>query len=255
MKKFETDEASLEGAVNIREQDVDATRARIGEQLEQIGQRLSPGQLVDDAFDYLKQHGDGLATQVTKVVRGNPLPLLMIGAGILWLMKSTRGPTPSTDLDDRDWSTSPQDGADRAPSSGSSTVAAWRERVRPDARGSGLQRFEQIVVDRAGDVKGQVKSLTRQASHKTAQARSELARLLEQQPLVVGAIGIAAGSALGALLPATRIENEMLGGLSESLAETTRHIAADGYEAVRDQARQTVEELAGRLAGQSRGEA
>jgi len=65
MKTFETDEASLEGAVDIREQDVDATRARIGEQLEQIGQRLSPGQLVDDAFDYLKQHGDGRATQVT----------------------------------------------------------------------------------------------------------------------------------------------------------------------------------------------
>jgi ElaB/YqjD/DUF883 family membrane-anchored ribosome-binding protein len=62
--------------------------------------------------------------------------------------------------------------------------------------------------------------------------------LLREQPLVVGALGLAVGAVLGALLPSTRRENEMLGETRDQLfdqaKQTGEQMLGEATEAVKD---------------------
>ena len=71
------------------EREVEATRARLTDTLEELRDRTSPGQLFEQAVDYFRSSGGtDFARNLGASVRDNPLPVLLIGAGIGWLMMS-----------------------------------------------------------------------------------------------------------------------------------------------------------------------
>ena len=71
------------------EREVEATRAGLTETLDELRDRASPGQLFEQALDYARTSGGAeFARNLGQSVRDNPLPLLLIGAGIGWLMMS-----------------------------------------------------------------------------------------------------------------------------------------------------------------------
>src|SRR5829696_4956251 len=73
------------------EREVESTRARLTGTLEQLRDRATPGQLFEQVLDYAKQSGGtDFARNLAAAVRDNPLPVLLIGAGIGWLMLSDR---------------------------------------------------------------------------------------------------------------------------------------------------------------------
>lgn len=79
------------------EREVEASRANVEETVEALKDKMSVGQIVDEAARYLGNNGGtqmfaNLGTQV----RENPLPLALVGVGIIWLM-SGRG-TPHLSL-------------------------------------------------------------------------------------------------------------------------------------------------------------
>jgi ElaB/YqjD/DUF883 family membrane-anchored ribosome-binding protein len=80
------------------EQEAEQTRAQLARTLDELRERITPGQLVDQAVDYAKDSGGGtfvrnLGSQMT----GNPLPVAFIGAGLAWLMLSSgRRSVPSS---------------------------------------------------------------------------------------------------------------------------------------------------------------
>ena len=68
------------------ERDIEATRAEMAETLDVIERKLSPGQLIDQAVDYLRAEGTG--SRVGEVIKRNPLPVVLIGVGLAWLALS-----------------------------------------------------------------------------------------------------------------------------------------------------------------------
>lgn len=64
----------------------DQTRARITLLLDELRQRVTPGQVLDQAIEY-SRHGPPaeFVRNLGREVRENPLPLVLIGAGIAWL--------------------------------------------------------------------------------------------------------------------------------------------------------------------------
>jgi hypothetical protein len=67
-------------------------------------------------------------------------------------------------------------------------------------------------------------------------ARGGMDRLLHEQPLMLGALGLAAGAIIGALLPTTEQEDHFLG---ETRDKTLKNVADKGralYETARDRA-------------------
>lgn len=85
------------------------------------------------------------------------------------------------------------------------------------------------------------------ARHQAERARSGFSRMLEERPLVVGAIALAIGAALGALLPPTRREDEWLGETRDGLKD--RAVSAGRAEIAK------AERVAGRAMDTARDEA
>jgi hypothetical protein len=68
------------------EQETDETRVQLEQTLDELRGRLSPGQLVDQAAEYLRNsRGRAFASNLGNQVVENPLPVALIGLGIAWL--------------------------------------------------------------------------------------------------------------------------------------------------------------------------
>lgn len=78
---------------------------------------------------------------------------------------------------------------------------------------------------------------------------SGLIQFARKRPLLVVGLGIGLGMALGALLPWSRMEDELLGDQAERLKDTVRDLASDGYEKVRSVAQKTYESAADTIQG------
>lgn len=302
------------------EHEVERTRAGLTETLEELRDRASPGQLFEQALDYARTSGGAEFTRnLGAAVRDNPLPLLLIGAGIGWMMLGQGGRGPS--LPRR------RSGAYEAPYGDNYPATGW-ERAEPgigerasgavgdaagavrDAAGavrdsvagaarsasdaaSSAYRSVAGAVGAAGESLGgaassassSVRGGTGHASHlasdyagrasRTASEYSRDARdrighwaddaentaswVLREQPLVLGALGIALGAAVGALLPGTETEDRLMGETRDDLAHQAGALAQEGYEKARDtvsghaeHARDTAAGSAAGLAGQAR---
>ncbi|HWA19856.1 MAG TPA: DUF3618 domain-containing protein [Devosia sp.] len=81
---YEKSSAELEREVKAQR---DRVEARIGE----IKDRLSPGQLLDEALAYTKDGGSHFASNLGHQVTANPLPVALIGIGLAWLMAPNGG--------------------------------------------------------------------------------------------------------------------------------------------------------------------
>lgn len=69
------------------EREIELDRRRIEAKIGAIQDRLSPGQLIDEAIAYAKGHGGGeFASNLKSSAVANPLPVALIGIGLAWLM-------------------------------------------------------------------------------------------------------------------------------------------------------------------------
>jgi ElaB/YqjD/DUF883 family membrane-anchored ribosome-binding protein len=264
------------------EREVENTRARLTGTLEQLRDRATPGQLFEQVLDYAKQSGGtDFARNLAASVRDHPLPLLLIGAGIGWLMLSDRrGGGTSSDAGHRQRALPPPSARDypgsvRVYPTGSQTAASdtggpsaterasaavseAKDRVS-EAAGS-LRDSVSGAADRAGEAATSAyRSVADAASSgsegigsgasSAAQAVADAGRgardqlgqlgdgasrglgwLVREQPLVLGAIGLAVGAAVGALLPGTETEDRLMGESRDDLAERARATAEEGLE-------------------------
>ena len=274
---------------SLMEQEINQTRERIGRTVEQLEQRLSPGQLVDEALGFARDHGGQFASSVASSVRRNPLPLIVTGMGLMWLLKS-KSSTASQDTtrrvyspydDDFDgsgtsvWTDSRSAGsgdsgggvrarvAERLTGVGEaikSRVAGVRSSVSSagESIGETVRSTREQVAGRSNDALGSARSTTQAmrervsgatvtAREQARRARSEFSTLMEEQPLLMGAIGIAIGATIAALVPSTRRERDMLGRASDTVADKASELASEGYESLRETATQSVNELTSSL--------
>ncbi|RST87733.1 hypothetical protein EJC49_03740, partial [Aquibium carbonis] len=73
------------------ERHAEEVRARMAGTAEQIRDRMSPGQLVDEVFRYMgDSNGSAAVSNLGRQVRDNPLSLALIGAGMAWLFAGPR---------------------------------------------------------------------------------------------------------------------------------------------------------------------
>jgi hypothetical protein len=77
--------------------------------------------------------------------------------------------------------------------------------------------------------------------------------ILEEQPLILGALGIALGAAVGASLPRTEQEDRLLGETSDALTAQVKEKSAESFDQVKqtvtrvgEDAKQTMSETLGR---------
>lgn len=222
-------------------QEIDATRADVGETLDRLQAKLSPGQLLDQTLGLVQRHGGEMAANLGNAVKQNPVPMLLTSVGLAWLMASGASgrSTASRERSAAEW-----DGADAGGEWGSAASAAAQSagetvgeaaRRAGDAAASARERVS-AAASSASDAMHRAGSTTRDQA---IRAREGFNRMLEEQPLLLGILGIALGAAVGAALPHTRQEDEWLGPARDQALHRAKSATAEQMDEVRSAARQT----------------
>jgi ElaB/YqjD/DUF883 family membrane-anchored ribosome-binding protein len=235
--------------------DIDTTRDRMDETINQLGNRLDGRHLVDEVLGFFRR-SDGTASKVgqqisntaqtamqsvTNTVKENPIPALLIGGGIAWLIYSnTRGSSSSRDWDSDEelYSSSTPDYMRQGYAEGytdqpleqqSGSVASQakeklselgsqaREKLSSVTE-SGREKFE-AARGRVGEMTQQARQRSREVYDRTRQRVSTTAN---QHPLEVGLACLAVGLIAGLALPTPERVNRSLGYTADRLRERTR---------------------------------
>lgn len=216
------------------EREIDQKRERIEDLVGALESRLSPGQLFDQALSYTKGHSGEFAHNLGNTLKANPVPAVLTSVGLLWLaLAQNRTPAPATT------GTPLKDKLSGALDSVANSAGHTRDslnRGSHDVRdkvtglGESVSAKASQTGERLSDTAVQAKdTLTDQAQ----QLKGTFDTLLREQPLVVGALGIALGALLGAALPRTETEDRALGKHSDKLTAKAKQAASSGYEQVK----------------------
>lgn len=230
------------------EQDIDRTRASLGRTVDALERRLSPGELVDQALGMAREHGGDFATNLGRSVRNNPMPVILTGVGLAWMMASSNEPRAPVRRsasygDYEDWTAegvedSGSDSSGRLKSGVSSAKSAI------GSMGEKASRAKDSLKHSAGSLRhgtsGAVSGTGERVRMQSQRLRSNFESLMEEQPLIVGAIGIAIGAALGAAFPRTESEDRLLGETRDSTMRAAKQRATEAYEDVKDTAADVV---------------
>jgi Protein of unknown function (DUF3618) len=255
------------------QRDIRRTRTDMSETLDAIRDKFSPGELLDQALGYFKSSNSGDGTGVGEAasqwarnlgdtVKQNPIPVALIGAGLAWLMMgggSRRTASPGSRPHLYDAHDAPVYDAYDAPVS--MTHGAQEHsgglKERAGEMASGVQERMSAAGERVGGMAASARErvghtadrLWHQARQQGGRTQETFNYLRDEQPLVLGALGFALGAALGAGLPPTQREDELMGEtrdqvvhraqeLGEEHLDKAKQIASAASSAALDQAHQ-----------------
>jgi Protein of unknown function (DUF3618) len=255
------------------ENDITNTRAQLGTILDEIERQLAPRHLLERGVDMLKDRMGGEGGRFGETLRGHPVALALIGAGLGWLaMAATRGGgfgEYGGALRER-VSGAMQGASERA----GATAGQVREKAAGmaggDARESspapyptGTEGYA-YAREKSGEAADQAEKSAQAADAKledTARRVQEgggaaWAKLVDEYPLFVGALGFVAGAAIGLALPRSGAEERLMAesrknlreqaaSLGREAAERAQRVAERTVEAVRDAVREAVSGAAG----------
>ncbi|HYD70931.1 DUF3618 domain-containing protein [Azospirillum sp.] len=270
------DERDLDGM----QRDIRASQARITDTLDTLKRRLDPRHLMEQTMnrtdnrmgndrsrnprsgDYRQQDGrqqdssygsamthrlSSGASSMGDMVRGNPVPMAMIGLGVGWLLLSRTGYDHR--LVDNRYVHGVRDGAGSAARYARDTFYSAADRVRHTASDAYDAASNAVgnMTERAGDAyssayegaRGMARANTggggRQAAQSSgpgmvSRATHSLWDMVEDHPLVAGVMGVALGAAIGASIPSTRYENRWVGDYADQVTDRAKELAQDAVE-------------------------
>lgn len=255
--------------------DVERTRERLSQDVEALGAKLSPDNMKAEAkraikrtvrrgTDELREGVNSATDSVSSFVGTNPLPIALIGVGVGWLIWNAR----------------------TRPKSGVNYAMRGRAEVYDDSyddygadydssgRGAGrqLNRLRDQVQDGVSTIKRSASAQARRAREKVDElentareqlntAREQLGKAVdvaergfEERPLLLGAVALGAGLAVGLGIPATQSENQLIGQYRDKLMARAKDslgelrgkaegVAQRTYETAKETAKNETHEL------------
>ena len=226
------------------EREIEVTRERMGENIDELSDRLSPQNLKAQAKNAIQ---DAAANAVENVgeqarrtgykfvdmIRENPLPVIAVGAAATWLLtkRSPQGPV-SGDRMARYAYTGPERRSYQDRQQESGLVSRVGDKVS-EAR--------ERVTDVASDVSERTREMGVRARQQSIRVKSNLEHTIEESPLVVALGAAVLGLAVGLLLPGTERENEMLGPARDRLVDRAEVVTERVKDATVEAGREVVE--------------
>lgn len=205
----------------------------------------------------ISEKGSDFVRDLGDAARKNPISAALIGMGVLWLFTGGRTAERVGDLVrgagfDRipDAAGNALDAARSTLRSGSesigsgvssigSGVASATETLR-DAGAAGLDRVARAGSEYADAAYGYAQNIPAAGGALFSTARENLSELFRAQPLALGAVGLAIGAGIAAALPATDLEAEYFGEVSDNFKEQAIDYASERVARVADVAEDVV---------------
>lgn len=191
------------------EREVNERRAHMSDTLHALEERLSPAHIVDQVLTYARRNGGEFSQNLVETVKQNPVPTMLTAVGLAWLLYGQSHPERSGHL-------SSSHSTDASASFGTNM-----SQTLSDAKHQ-LSDTSERIRQRAQQTKAQLR-------HQSRDIQQGFDRMLTEQPLVIGALGIALGALIGGVLPSTAQEDRVLGATRDRLADqatsATREVA------------------------------
>jgi hypothetical protein len=296
------------------QREADAARVGLADTLGQLRDGVAPSALSGEAIALVKDSGLSILKALSDSARANPVPALLIGAGLTMLLTRTTGSDvmgvatstlKSAAATSAGAARSAASGLAGAASSAASGIAGATSNAASSVAGaaSGVassvagaasgaagaakdavkgaaDRTANAVMDAAGTMSDRVAG-TAVSAHQTAvdsmasvkdrlqsgldsgkaefdarrqqageladdvadqaqtmaqQARQSFARLIEEQPILMAALGVALGAAVGAALPLSQSEKDLMGSTGAKAIDLGRGAFANAADVVRKEA-------------------
>lgn len=226
------------------EQDIDQVRHDMDTTLDALGERWHPRHLfsyVLDLFQYRQDREQArhaareLGDKALHVAHGNPLPAVLIGAGVGWLA----------------WSMQQHDGG-RAASALSAAQQKGAEAMgKAKSTVESARQGAESMAGKAGEYRQQAQARRERARESYDKGLGESRRLMDEHPLAVGVAALGAGILGGILFRPTGAEREALGKPSEKVKEKAEPAVAGAAEAA-ERSAEAAAEAAGEKAEEER---
>jgi ElaB/YqjD/DUF883 family membrane-anchored ribosome-binding protein len=218
------------------EREIERTRERMSDNIDALGDKLSPDNLKQQAKDAIAgkaqdvvanvgDHARQTGSRVVEFITENPLPVAAVTLGAIWLFTMRKGSQGevSGDRMARFAYTGPE----------------RREIGRPGLGRRLMDRAESVrhtvgdkahhASERAGELTHEVQErageLGSSAKERARDARGGLERMMHENPLALAAGAAVIGLALGMLIPETEPERRALGPTRDQLADRVSTVA------------------------------
>lgn len=256
---------------------VRTTRSRMRETLGSLGERISPGGLVETAKGALLDGDHEAAATVFGFIRRHPVPIALSTAGLAWLGVSIIRDGLDDGADEPAALPGPEDDFHGMPYGGTPTTRFATDRGAayvggdrygpPTATATARRRTDRItstydpvdgerVVDAARAVRERASEMAdathdavdRQAALAGDEKPSVVSRAVDsvkatfaEHPVLFGVAGLAVGALAGILIPRTARENMMVGHESDAFARRAKAEARDLVERGKAVAREGID--------------
>jgi hypothetical protein len=245
------------------EREAEAARARVASTAESLRAKMTPGQMIDEMTGMLT-HGDGWAAinNLKAQVRDNPLPLTLVGAGLAWLMFGhgasharhrgdgsgllgwARKGDGSEHVGPAFYGSEPagHDGGGMTDRISEATGSAAE--MAGDAAGTMRHAFAGAKDSVAGardslagaghGVADGARGLAARSRNMGVHARERAEEVFVREPLVLAALGLTLGTAIGSMLPHTRLEDKTIGRYGKDMRRAGEELYEKGVQEAGD---------------------
>ena len=218
----------------------DTARAGLSSALDELRNSVTTTALTNGAMTFAKDGSSALAKAAVDKAMANPLGAMLIGAGLFMLMSSDKsspvGGAIATGNDAVksaasavggvgsklvDAASSAYDATKAAAGSAVGTVKSASDQVTATAASAAdkAKGTYAQAADALGKAHDQGLSSYHDAQDAVMQAKTRLEQFAAEQPVLVAALGVAFGAALGASLPVTAAERTYMGDATKKLVE------------------------------------
>ena len=220
--------------------DIERTQREMSRTIDEIQHRLSPHYMMQRTKDSMREAGVNASRSFIDKVRDNPIPAAMVGVGMFLLMRDS-GPKG----DGYDVEFIPERTGWDAAGTPYSSVSEYRDLDFENGREGRVSEAKEKVqhavsaareatsekLDSAVD---RARQLRLQARMRMSRARYQSRDVLSENPLIAGLAALAAGAILGALIPETEKEHELMGETRDRLAGRAKEAAREGVSRAKD---------------------
>jgi ElaB/YqjD/DUF883 family membrane-anchored ribosome-binding protein len=238
----------------VKETVREATIGKVERAMERVGETLAD--VTEPAMEYMGRAGTTIketGRSVGNSIWKNPIPVALIGLGVGMLCMRKFGRAGNG----YDYEST----SSRASKAGRSSLMGQTQHTTGQSyQGSGSYRGSgsyQGSSQGTSNTLDQVKETASDLAHRSTETLSHLGtrakdgasaigtrfnQMIQQNPLAVGAVAVAAGTAVGLLLPTTEFEQEYIGETGEMLVDRAEDVARGALDKVQSAAEQMTSE-------------
>ena len=192
---------------------VERVMNRVGETISEVAEPV--GEALNSAGSTIKETGKSAAGVISR----NPIPVALIGLGLGMLAMRAFRKGNGYAYDDRSrtrYDLDPRQGTSR----------------------STLNNVKETAGELAHRSTDALNDLSTRAKDTASSLGNRFGQVMRENPLAVGAVAIAAGTAVGLALPSTSFESEYIGETSERFVDKAQEVAREAIDKVQSAAQQ-----------------